>query len=173
MIALAGKQQRISFKWFSHSTKSNLLDIVYSDLCGPMKVKTLGNALYFLIFVYDHSRKVSAYALKSKDHVFDIFQQFQVRVKKETGRKLKCIHTDNGNEYLDPFDIVLNKGSNMRRRSQRHLRRMALLRGWTEPPWRGSGICYNTPNCQNLFEGEAMNNSWSYQPLLQVPWRET
>jgi len=55
---LAGKQHQISFKRSSHSTKSNVLDVAYSDLCGPMKVKTLGGALYFLTFVDDHSQKV-------------------------------------------------------------------------------------------------------------------
>ena len=50
---------------------------MYSDLCGPMKVKTLGGALYFLTFLDDHSQKVWAYALKSKDQVLDMFQQFQ------------------------------------------------------------------------------------------------
>ena len=44
--------------------KSNVLDVVYSDLCGPIKVKTLDGALYFLTFVEDHSRKVWAYTLK-------------------------------------------------------------------------------------------------------------
>jgi len=55
---LAGKQHQISFKRSSHSTKSNVLDVAYSDLCGPMKVKTLGGALYFLTFVDDYSQKV-------------------------------------------------------------------------------------------------------------------
>jgi len=32
-----------------------------------------------------------------------MFQQFQVRVERKTGRKVKCIH-DNGGEYLGPFD---------------------------------------------------------------------
>ena len=54
---LAGKQHRISFKRSSHFTKSYVLD-VYSDLCGPMKVKTLGGALYFLTFIDDHLWKV-------------------------------------------------------------------------------------------------------------------
>jgi len=33
-----------------------------------------------------------------------MFQQFQARVEREIGRNLKCIHTDNGGEYLGPFD---------------------------------------------------------------------
>jgi len=33
-----------------------------------------------------------------------MFQQFQARVEREIERNLKCIHTDNGGEYLGPFD---------------------------------------------------------------------
>jgi len=58
----------------------------------------------FLTFVPEHSRKVWAYAMKSINQVLDMFQQFQTRVEMETGRKLKCIHTDNGGKYLGPFD---------------------------------------------------------------------
>ena len=33
-----------------------------------------------------------------------VFKQFQASVERETGKKLKCICTDNGGEYCGPFD---------------------------------------------------------------------
>ena len=45
---LAGKQNRASFKFFPSSRKIELLELVHSNLCGPMKTKTLGGALYFV-----------------------------------------------------------------------------------------------------------------------------
>ena len=39
---LAGKQNRVSFKSNPPSRKTELLELVHSDLCGPMKTKTLG-----------------------------------------------------------------------------------------------------------------------------------
>ena len=33
-----------------------------------------------------------------------VFKQFQASVDRETGKKLKCIRTDNGGEYCGPFD---------------------------------------------------------------------
>ena len=33
-----------------------------------------------------------------------VFKQFQASVDRQTGRKLKCIRTDNGCEYCGPFD---------------------------------------------------------------------
>jgi len=163
---LVGKQHRISFKRYSHSTKSNVCDVVYSDLCGPMKVKTLGGALYFLTCVDDHSWKVWAYTLKSKDQVLDMFQQFQARVRRDTGRKMKCIHTDNDNAYLDLFDkYCTEQGITHEKTSQRHLRRTTLSRGCSKPSWRGFGVWYDTPNCQNILGWGNENSNWSYKPI--------
>jgi len=47
---------------------------------------------------------VWAFALKSKDQVLDAFKEFHVSVERETGRKLKCIRSDNGGEYRGPYE---------------------------------------------------------------------
>ncbi|KAH0685102.1 hypothetical protein KY289_022854 [Solanum tuberosum] len=101
---LAGKQNRVSFKSYPPSRKTELLELVHSDLCGPMKTKTLGGALYFVTFIDDCSRKLWVYVLKTKDQVLGVFKQFQASVERETGKKLKCVRTDNGGEYCGPFD---------------------------------------------------------------------
>ena len=101
---LSGKQHRVSFvKTASHTNKVHALDLVYSDVCGPMRTKTLGGALYFVTFIDDASRRVWVYALKSKDEVFGVFKLFHAMVERETGRSLKCIRTDNGGEYIGDF----------------------------------------------------------------------
>ena len=96
---MAGKQNRVSFKSYPTSRKTKLLELVHSDLCVPMKTKTLGGALYFVTFVDDLLRKLWIYVLKTKDYVLGVFKQFQASVERETGKKLKCICTDNGGEY--------------------------------------------------------------------------
>ena len=80
------------------------MELVHSDLCGPFKVKSKGGALYFATFIDDHSRKIWVYPLKVKDQVLDVFKQFQALSERQTGKKLKCILTDNGGEYIGPFD---------------------------------------------------------------------
>ena len=42
---LAGKQNRVSFKSYPPLRKTELLELVHSDLCGPMKTKTFDGAL--------------------------------------------------------------------------------------------------------------------------------
>jgi transposase InsO family protein len=76
-----------------------VLDLVYSDVCGPFEVESLGGNRYFLTFIDDASRKVWAYFLRTKGQVFNYLQEFHVMVERETDKKLKCLRSDNGGEY--------------------------------------------------------------------------
>ena len=95
---LFGKQHRFSFQT-SSERKLNILDLVYSDVCGPMEIESMGGNKYFVTFIDDASRKLWVYILKTKDQVFQVFQKFHALVERETGRKLKRLRSDNGGEY--------------------------------------------------------------------------
>ncbi|KAK0597296.1 hypothetical protein LWI29_023800 [Acer saccharum] len=101
---LVGKQNKVALKTSSPSRKLGILDLVYSDVYGPMKLKTLSGAFYFVTFIDDHSRKLWVYTFKTKDQVLDVFKQFQASVERQIRKKLKCIRTDNRGEYCGPFD---------------------------------------------------------------------
>nr|KYP66486.1 Retrovirus-related Pol polyprotein from transposon TNT 1-94 [Cajanus cajan] len=94
-----GKHHRVSFKK-SSNRKKNKLELVHSDVCGPMEVESLGGNKYFVTFIDDASRKTWVYLLQAKSQVFQCFQQFHAMVERETGKQLKCIRTDNGGEYI-------------------------------------------------------------------------
>ena len=47
-----------------------------------MQAKTLGGAFYFVTLIDDHSRKVWATALKTKDLVLDVFKDFHAKIEK-------------------------------------------------------------------------------------------
>ena len=81
-----------------------MLDLVYSDVCGPMKIKTLSGSLYFVTFIDDHSRQIQVYTLKTKYQVLEVFKKFHAFVERQSGEKLKCIQTYNRGEYSGPFD---------------------------------------------------------------------
>ena len=63
---LAGKTHRVAFHTYTPSRRSNVIDLIHIDGC-TMQTRTLGGALYFVTFIDDHSGKVWAFALKSKD----------------------------------------------------------------------------------------------------------
>jgi transposase InsO family protein len=94
-----GRQRRVSFLRGGHDRKKNVLELVHSDVFGPVNIKSLGGASYFVTFIDDASRKVWAYPMKNKSEVFGIFQKFHVVVERETNKLLKCLRTDNGGEY--------------------------------------------------------------------------
>ena len=95
---LFGKHHRVFFSKTS-KLKAYILDMVYSDVCGPIVLETLGGSRYFVMFIDDTSQKVWVYFLKRKDLVSQYFKRFHAIVEREIGKPLKCFCSDNGREY--------------------------------------------------------------------------
>jgi hypothetical protein len=59
----------------SDNRSKRVLDLINSDLCGPMTIASLSGYLYYVIFIDDYSRKTWIYFLKSREseEVLDIF----------------------------------------------------------------------------------------------------
>nr|GEU39688.1 retrovirus-related Pol polyprotein from transposon TNT 1-94 [Tanacetum cinerariifolium] len=60
---------------------------------------------YFISFIDDYSRRCWVYPIKKKSDVFEVFKVYKARVELDSGKKIKCLRTDNGGEYTgDEFD---------------------------------------------------------------------
>ena len=81
------------------SLKSSPMDLLHTDVC-EMPQLSLGGARYMVTFIDDATRKVWAYPLRLKSEVFGIFQRFLAMVENQTNKKLKCLRSDNGGEYM-------------------------------------------------------------------------
>jgi hypothetical protein len=81
--------QRTSFPTDVATRASQLLKIVHTDVCGPMKTTSHGGARYFLTFIDDFSRKTHVYLLKAKGEAFEKFKQYKALVENEIGHKSK------------------------------------------------------------------------------------
>lgn len=55
---LVSKQPRSTFGSYVPSRASDLLNIIYSDVCGPFEVSSLGGNKYFVSFVDEFSKKL-------------------------------------------------------------------------------------------------------------------
>jgi hypothetical protein len=66
----------------------------------PYQDKNSWGGSYFLTFIDDHSRKTWLFTLKRKSGVLRMFKKFNASVECGIGKKLKCIHTNNGGDYL-------------------------------------------------------------------------
>ncbi len=88
---IKGKHQKTSFPNDKTTRASQLLEIVHTNVCGPMRTTSHGEALYFLIFIDDFSRKTHVYLLKTKGESFEKFKQYKVLVENGIGHKIKVL----------------------------------------------------------------------------------
>ncbi|CAJ2639360.1 unnamed protein product [Trifolium pratense] len=96
---LLGKQFKMSFPKESSSREQKPLELIHTDVCGPIKPRSLGKSNYFLLFIDDFSRKTWVYFLKEKSEVFENFKKFKALVEKESGLVIKAIRSDRGGEF--------------------------------------------------------------------------
>ena len=66
-----------------------ILDIVHSDVCGPMSTTSLSKYVYYVSFIDDFSRKTWIYFLKGKNEVFNKFKEFKALVENLFEKKTK------------------------------------------------------------------------------------
>jgi hypothetical protein len=83
----------------SNRKSNGILDLIHSDLCGPMTAPSMNGCIYYIIFIDDCSRKTWIYFLKTKDESFSRFQDFKNLVENQTGRRIRVFRTDNGKEF--------------------------------------------------------------------------
>ena len=75
-----GKHNQVSFPSSGKRAKQ-ILELVHSDVFGPVKVPSLGNSVYYVSFIGDFSRNTWIYFLKKKSEVFDGFKEFKALVE--------------------------------------------------------------------------------------------
>lgn len=88
-----------SFPKQSQSRGKENLELIHFDVCGPVSTKSLGEGRYFLMFIDDHSRYGWIEILKTKNEALQIFQEFVIKIERQSGEKLRSLHTDNGDEF--------------------------------------------------------------------------
>ncbi|GBN12713.1 Retrovirus-related Pol polyprotein from transposon TNT 1-94 [Araneus ventricosus] len=76
------------------------LDLVHSDLCGPMPTQSVSGKHYILTFVDDYSRYSMIYLLSKKDEVLSKLKEYIAMTRNKFGRTLKVLRSDNGGEYI-------------------------------------------------------------------------
>ena len=110
---IGGKHHRTPFD-SSKTQSTELLELVHSDVCGKISEKSLGGGQYFLTFTDDKSRYSWVFILRSKDQVFDRFQEWKAQVEKSSQKKIKTIRTDNGGEYTSTKFETYQKSEGIR-----------------------------------------------------------
>ncbi|KAK8571249.1 hypothetical protein V6N13_103378 [Hibiscus sabdariffa] len=98
---------------------SDLLGLIYSDVCGPMNTQARGGPMntqarggyqYFITFTDDFSRYGYIYLMRHKSEALEKFKEFKNEVQNQHGKSIKALRSDRGGEYLSQdFDELLKE----------------------------------------------------------------
>ena len=77
------------------------LHLVHSDLMGPLEHPSISGFTYILTFIDDYNRRIWIYFLKHIYEVFEKFKELKSFVEKQSGKCIKILRIDNGNEYVN------------------------------------------------------------------------
>jgi Integrase core domain len=77
----------------------NRLQLVHSDLMGPIEVISHGGKRFIMTFMDDHTRFKWVFFLRKKSNAFEAFKVWIQEVENKSGLKVKTFRTDNGGEY--------------------------------------------------------------------------
>eukprot|EP00731_Ephydatia_muelleri_P037673 Em0533g3a len=107
-----GKMARKPFQSVGEIRTTRKLQLVHSDVCGPMPTESIGGSRYFVTFVDDYSRFCRVYFMKRKSEAFDKFKEFERCSTNECGLSIGIFRSDNGGEYISKeFEkFLLDKG---------------------------------------------------------------
>nr|GFA51854.1 retrotransposon protein, putative, Ty1-copia subclass [Tanacetum cinerariifolium] len=104
--------RKMTKKPFNNNIKraTDLIGLIHTDVCGPVRHMSRKGASYFLSFTDDFSRYGYVYLLKHKHEVFENFKVFKSEVEMQLGKKIKALRSDRGGEYLSQaFKDYLSK----------------------------------------------------------------
>jgi transposase InsO family protein len=75
------------------------LELLHTDVGGPITPVSLGGARYYVTFTDDYSRATWIYFMKTKGECLGKMQELVKLLHTDTGLKVKRIRSDNGGEY--------------------------------------------------------------------------
>src|SRR5271169_5018655 len=77
------------------------LELIHSDLCGPIEPTSYGGANYYILFTDDFTRMTHIYPLKKKSSadVLERFMEYKPEAENQQSKLIKRLRTDGGGEY--------------------------------------------------------------------------
>ncbi|KAJ4744662.1 Gag-Pol polyprotein [Rhynchospora pubera] len=105
---LAGKATRKPFGKAVRATTP--LQLIHSDICGPLSVRARHGAYYFITFIDDYTRFGHVYLISHKSDALGCFQKYLAMVENQQNGLVKALRTDRGREYLsDQFKSLCDE----------------------------------------------------------------
>ena len=98
----------------SSSDSERPLDLVHTDVCGPLEVPSLGGCLYLATYLDDYSKMAIVKPVQRKSDVPEVTKEVINFMEKQSGCDLLVLRSDSGTEnvnrdlgsYLDSKSVV-------------------------------------------------------------------
>ena len=88
---MGGKMHKEPFPHGSSLRASHKLQLIHSDLLGPMRNISIQGSNYTLTLIDDFTRRIWIYFLHNKDQVLDTFFEFHMLVERKSDSKIKIL----------------------------------------------------------------------------------
>nr|GFA47578.1 retrovirus-related Pol polyprotein from transposon TNT 1-94 [Tanacetum cinerariifolium] len=95
------KAKRSSFKSKVVPSSKGRLNLLYMNLCGPMRVASINGNKYILVIVDDYSRYTWTLFLCSKDETLKVLKDFLTMIQRNLQASVITVQTDRGTEFLN------------------------------------------------------------------------
>nr|GEW45239.1 hypothetical protein [Tanacetum cinerariifolium] len=96
-----GKSKKHTHKPKTENTNLEVLNTLYMDLCGPMRVQTINGKKYILVIVDDYSRFTWVKIFRSKDETLKVIIKFLQQIQACLNKTLRYIRIDNGTKFVN------------------------------------------------------------------------
>ncbi|KAJ9679813.1 hypothetical protein PVL29_021660 [Vitis rotundifolia] len=80
------------------------LDLIHTDICGPLTPTALGGYKYFITFIDNFSRYGYVELIHEKSDSLNVFKAFKAKVELQLGKPIKAVKSDRGGEYYGRYD---------------------------------------------------------------------
>ena len=101
---MAGKATRLPFCKAKRATLP--LQLIHSNICGPMNVRARHGAHYFITSIDDFTRYDYVYLISHKSKALKCFKRYSRLVENQLNVNIKALWTNKGREYL--YDLFKN-----------------------------------------------------------------
>jgi transposase InsO family protein len=78
---------------------TSVLELIHTDICGPLNVKSIDGFDSFITFTDDFSRYGYIYPIRDRSEALDKFKVFKAEVENQLNAKIKVVRSDRGGEY--------------------------------------------------------------------------
>ena len=98
-----GKLTRTTFKSKNFTSTDKPLQLVHTDLCGPLRKEGTRGERYFMLVIDDYSRLTWVAFVNKKFEALENFKNFKALTRNQTGKRLKVVRSNRGGDLCSGY----------------------------------------------------------------------